>query len=363
MFITSRILLIVLIFLTQLFLPPGPNAKVARIKEHGGGLLDTLTQSDGVWYRGIAEHGYQAQADGKAPLSTAFFPFYPILIRAGTWSGLDYQLASVFISNLALLGAAILFSRTVQLEYKNEIIARHSVAFLMFGAPSFFFSAGQAEGIFLFFSIAAFAAALRQKWLWASLAGICLSATRPTGFLIVLPLLVEYLAQWRQAGGSIKSLIRARVFWLALVPVGAAFYVLYCQVMFGDGLAYAHAQSSVAWDRGFTMPWQTFLSPKNETPEQTIFFRWVAVVVFALIGAGGLFKIRPSYFVHALIGFVFPLCWTTLNDIFRYFCVLFPIYLVMALIAHRYRGAYTWLLSLNAGLMGFCVAIWANAYR
>lgn len=363
MFLASRLLLIALVCFSQRLLPRGPFVAVSRVAEHGGGLLDVFTQWDSVWYRSIAEHGYQTDKVGAmAPLSTGFFPLYPILIRAVAFLGVNYQIASVLVSNLAFVGAAILLYRLMQIEYMDERISRSAVTFLMFSPATFYFSAGYTEGTYLFFSLAAFGAAVKERWFLASLAGMCLSATRSAGFLIVVPLFMEYLWQWWQRGHNLRALVNLRLLSLALVPIGASLYMLYCYQSFGDPLAYAHAQSSPAWDRLFTLPWQTFLHSRNDWPSETFFFRSVVITVLALLIAGVYFKIRASYFVYALVGFIFPLCWTTLSNMFRYFSVLFPIYIVLALITTRHRWSYPCLVAFSAGFMTLCVIVWANAY-
>ena len=79
MFAVSRLMLVALIFFSRRIIAPGPHVEVSRQGQHGGTLLDILTQWDGVWYRLIAQNGY---APPMTELAAAWFPVYPILVRA-----------------------------------------------------------------------------------------------------------------------------------------------------------------------------------------------------------------------------------------------------------------------------------------
>ena len=102
--------------------------------EHGGTLLDILTQWDGVWYRLIAKHGY---GPPMPELAAAFFPVYPLLVRAVAFIVRDFQVASLLVSNGCLIAAALLLVRLLRLDY-DELVCRRAITFLMFNPVSFF---------------------------------------------------------------------------------------------------------------------------------------------------------------------------------------------------------------------------------
>ena len=59
-------------------------AIVVASQLHRGDLDNLLGKSDGVWYLGIAQHGYRPMS------SLAFFPLYPLLIRLFSLPDLSY---------------------------------------------------------------------------------------------------------------------------------------------------------------------------------------------------------------------------------------------------------------------------------
>ncbi len=254
MFAVSRLLLVALIFYSRRIVGRGPYVEVSKQTEHGGTLLDILTQWDGVWYRLIAQQGY---APPTPEIAAAWFPLYPLLVRAVHFFVRDYQVASVLVSNGCLIAAALLLMRLLRLDY-DKLVCRRAIIFLMFNPVSFFLSSAYTEATFLLLSIGALFAARQGKWLIAALCGGCLSATRAPGLLIGAPLFAEYLLQWRERGGHWRAFLRPHLFLLALVPAGLLAYMFYSYVERGDLFLPMHAQAS-GWGKTLTLPWQTFL--------------------------------------------------------------------------------------------------------
>ncbi|MBA2584980.1 MAG: hypothetical protein H0U99_00650 [Chthoniobacterales bacterium] len=136
-FVASRLTIILVMLTSRQIMARGPFVQISGQMEHGGTLLDLLTQWDGVWYRMVAQHGYGSPS---VPLAPAFFPFYPVLIRIVAFFIRDYQVASLVVSNCCLLVAAVVFDRLLWLDYK-ETTRRRALMFLMFNPVSFFFPA------------------------------------------------------------------------------------------------------------------------------------------------------------------------------------------------------------------------------
>src|SRR3954462_6106286 len=127
-------------------------------------LFAPLARWDSVWYLGIAHGGY----DGA---STAFFPLYPLLVRAlapfGDPAGL---LASAYFVSLAsLAGAFYLVRRLVELEL-GPVGARGSLLLLAVFPGALWLGAPYAESLFLLLSVGALYAARTGHWAWA---GVC----------------------------------------------------------------------------------------------------------------------------------------------------------------------------------------------
>jgi hypothetical protein len=358
MFSTSRLVLVALIVFSRQLVERGAYVEVSRQSEHGGTLLDILTQWDGVWYRLIAQKGY---APPMTELASAWFPLYPILVRAVEFVVRDSQVACVLVSNGCLFAAALLLMRLVRLDY-DDLVCRHAVTFLMFNPVSFFLSSAYTESTFLLLSIGALLAARQGKWLVAALSGMCLSATRAPGLLIGLPLFTEYILEWRKVGGTVRTFFRPRLFLLALVPVGLAAYLFYSYVQRGDLLLPLHAQAR-GWQKTLTLPWDSFLSPISFPASHIPLYQTITGVAIILIGAGFFLRLRATYLVYAVASIIFCLSWGTLEGMPRYLSILFPIHIVLALLSSRWKWLYEPLLAFSIALLALCTVLFANAYH
>jgi hypothetical protein len=358
MFAISRLTVLALIIYSRQIIQRGPYVVVSEQEQHGGTLLDILTQWDGSWYRLIAQHGYSPPMPAVA---AAFFPVYPLLVRAVGFVVRDYQVASLLVSNGCLLAAGVLLIRLLRLDYE-ELVCRRAITFLMFNPVSFFLSAAYSESTFLLLSIGALLAARREKWLIASLCGGCLSATRAPGLVIGAPLLTEYVLLWRQHGDTVRAFFRARLLWLALVPAGLVVHLLYFYVTRGDLFLPMHAQAG-GWKKTLTWPWQTFLAPENFSPSHIPLYQAIVGAAVILIIAGFFLKLRPTYLVYAVVATLFYLAWGSLEGLPRYVSVLFPIHIILALASSRWRWSYEMLLALSIAFLALCTILFANAYQ
>jgi hypothetical protein len=336
----------------------GPYVQISGQIEHGGTLLDLFTQSDGVWYRTIAEHGYQPPAH---PLAPSFFPFYPILIRLAAFIVRDFQVASVLVSNSCFIAAALIFDRLLRLDY-DEAISRRAIIFLMFGPLSFFFSFAYTESTFLLLAVAATFAARKGKWFVACLCAACLGATRPPGILIGVLLLTEYLMRSPSSGGKLRGLLHPRLLFFALIPLGLVAYFCYFRFALGDFFRPMHAHST-GWAQHLTAPWQTFFHPQNFTPAYVPLYRTLITAGLVALAAGVVLRIRLSYWIYAAVSAVFALSWSNMDGVPRYFSVIFPLYLALAVATERWKWSYEAILAFSIALLALCSILAANAYQ
>jgi hypothetical protein len=357
-FAVSRLLIVALVFYSRHIVTPGPYVAITGENEHGGTLLDIMTQWDGVWYRMIARHGYHAPTPALAP---AFFPVYPLIVRVVAFVVRDVQVASLLVSNGCLIAASLLLVRLLRLDY-DELVSRRAITFLMFNPVSFFLSAAYSESTFLLISIGALFAARRDKWLLASACGGCLSATRAPGLMIGVPLVAEYALQWRERGAQIRQFVRAKLFWLALVPAGLVVYLGYFYIKRGDFFLPMHSQSG-GWKKALTWPWETFLHPDNFSPSHIPLYQAIVGFAIVLTVVGFFLKLRPTYLVYLVAALLFYLAWGSLEGLPRYVSVLFPLHLVLALMSLRWKWLYEPLLAFSVGLLALCTVLFANAYQ
>jgi hypothetical protein len=202
-------------------------------------LLSPLARWDSVWYLGIAHAGYAGD-------SSAFFPLYPLLVRAlaPTGSPAALLVMSYVVSLAALAGALYLLHRLAALEL-GERFAGPTVVLLALFPGALWLGAPYSESLFLLLSVGAFYAARTGRWAWAGACAALGSATRSAGVVLVVPLLVLW---WQSAP---RRRVRDLA-WIALAPAGIAAYSLYLALTIGDGFAYLHLQE--VWFRSFAGP-------------------------------------------------------------------------------------------------------------
>ena len=212
-------------------------------------LLTALNKWDTEHYLRIAESGYRTD-----PGSPAFFPLYPLLIRAtdAILPG-GALVAALLIAKVAAFGALATVYRLAEIEFGPRV-AQRATWYLALFPTGFFLFIGYNESLFILFMVGALYAGRRGCWWWAGCLGALASATRLFGVLLMLPLAVEYL---RQAGWRFRRL-RPDVLGLALVPAGVAIYSVYCLLALGDPLAFSAAQEQ--WGREYTVPGAAWVS-------------------------------------------------------------------------------------------------------
>lgn len=217
-------------------------------------LLPSWDRWDTVWYIDIARRGYAWHRPGVSTSPTAFFPLYPLLIRAGVaLTHRSYLAVALAVSNLALLPALIYLWKLVAWERHNAA-ARRTVLYITVFPTALFFFAGYTESLYLLLTVASFYHLRRRDWLLAGVFGGLAAATRVTGVLLLVPLAYEY-ARDR------NFTIRRMDWWvlsLTLVPAGLAAFMIYLGHTVNDPLAFSHHQEG--WQKIFTWRlWAGFL--------------------------------------------------------------------------------------------------------
>ena len=310
----------------------------------GDTLLSPLARWDSVWYLSIADSGY----DG--PAREAFFPLYPLLVRAlATPAGAAPEallLAAYAISLAALLGALYLLWRLASLELGRPL-AGPTLLLLAVFPGSLFFGAPYSESLFLLVSVGAFYAARTGHWAWAGALAACASATRSAGILLLLPLAILW---WQSERRSARDAP-----WLALAPLGIAAYAVYLEATIGDGLAFLQVQE--AWFRHFAGPlggvWEAtaaaFEGARGLVEGDEQLPRWAAMnvmlfafMVFALAACVGVLRRLPfAYGVYLVAALMLPLSFPVepqpLMSLPRFMAVLFPIFMWLAIVCEERR--------------------------
>ena len=333
----------------------------SRIPRESGvswhGLFGALGQWDVVWYRWIADHGYDpAIGHGN---SAAFFPLYPLLTRALVLPHPSEAalLFSAYVVSLACFAGALwLFERLVELEL-GQRVAGTAVWLIALFPAAVFFSAPYSESLFLLVSVGAFYTARTGRWAWAGVLAAAAAATRSAGIVLLLPLFLFWLDSRPRNGRDVA--------WLALAPLGLAAYALHLEVAHGDAFAFLDAQKIWfrefagpfvgVWD-GTTAAWDGVRQLVSGSRETVYFelaagdpFRVAAInlllfafLVFAIVAVVGAFRRLPrAYGAYALAALALPLSYPVdpqpLMSLPRFLAVLFPLFMWLAVVTEE-RG-------------------------
>jgi len=359
----------------------------------GNVLLAPSVSWDARPYMEIAQAGYYDVSH------TAYFPLYPLAVRAGNWLIGSYAVAGVLISVLALTIALTLLHRLVTLDV-GEQFARAAVMATALFPMSLFFSAVYTESLFLALSLGCFYAARRQRWAWAGVLGALASATRNTGVLLLVPVLILYLygpspatRRLRDAARGARHGIarlrpryplRADVLWALLIPLGLVAFLVYLSSRHGLGAAapfdsekndaMRHVRPLAGlWDgardafRALRQlnagPGHRYLDTWNGSPRDfaaemaLVEFSFVAFALAAL--AGVLRRLPFAYGAYAaaavLVAVSTPASYDAVVSVPRYVAVIFPLTAWLGIVACERRRLDTVLIVSSALLAVFAM--------
>ncbi len=267
------------------FNPPGLTRGFGWL---GDALAAPAARWDAAWYEVIAHYGYRPDLGSFTSSRDAFFPLYPLGLRAFAWFGVPLVIGGVLFSVVAFALALYGIHRLTTLELSSSArtngrtlfgaglpeglpgasskrragVARLAVMVTAFSPMAFFFSAVYSEALFLALSVGLFYAARRGRFALVGLFGALAGATRSAGIVLLLPAAILYLYGPREdrppdfphaRGLAPRYRLRADALWLALVPAGLMLYMAYLGLAGGDALAPFHAQD--VWGRHFAGPY------------------------------------------------------------------------------------------------------------
>ncbi len=317
---------------------------------------------DAGLYLILATQGYHVDPVAHTG-NVNFLPLYPLLVYVGSLGGwLKPWVVGYLVSLACLGGACVWLWKAVARERGDARLATLAVAFLLFGPVSFFFSTLYSESLFLLLAVGSLDSARRGRWWWAGILGALASLTRSIGVILIIPLLWQWFESARRAGrrGPPAALQIAA----CLLPVtGFLLYCGYLGVRFGDPLAYFHTQDA-GFGRHFA--WFYGLFARESFSGQALFYQiWFAstvVTAFGLLLGGVLFRIPVAWSVFGLSALCIYVSSRLVESLPRYCSVIFPLYLVLALVARRWPRLALPLLTFSAALLALSVILFVNGY-
>lgn len=286
-------------------------------------LTRMIMVGDAWWYQRIAESGYQAASDDEKN-KRAFFPLYPLLVRACRVTG-DFAIDGAIVSNLAFLGALIALGLLALRSGLDVRDAERAIFYVAFFPTSYFFSLPMTESVFLLLSSISFLSAHSDRWWGAGLTGALAAATRVTGILL-LPVLL--ILAWQRHRRFVPGML-----WLALIPTGLAGFMWHLHAVTGDAFAFLHAQQ--AWGRtpgAFWQPLVEYVLNWREVGEPWNLLAFHFVVALLLLACAVTLLVRRQYSlgVYAMLSVLLALSSGSLQSIGRYAIVVFPLFFWMA---------------------------------
>lgn len=316
-------------------------------------LLDGWVQFDGPEYLAIATEGYQRR-------QLVWFPAYPTML--GLLDGLlgAPVLAGVIVSAVAGVTAVVLFWRWTA-RRGMPIAARWTALAVLMLYPYGWFLYGvvYSDALFLALVLGAFVLLERGDLRWAVLVGACATATRPSGFAVVLGLAVlsaersgllrvpESGPEWVRALRLPVELDRTRLGPSALLPLASAgglvAYMGYLWWRWGNPLAFVTEQSNYHHSGpGTLLKWQYFEQWYGGVDARHLATTTAQAVLLVLVlvsvpAVGRRFGWGYGVFVLALAALPMASV-STFMGVGRYLLPAFPVFaLVGEWLAHRPR--------------------------
>ena len=330
-------------FLAGLIFPPARPRPFSMPFEWAK-LTETFAAWDSGWYFDIAQRGYYWSPSGQSSL--AFFPLYPLLMRALAWpfGGGDRALwlAGIGLSYSALFLGLTVLHRLTSTTFGDREAARRTVLYVAVFPFAYFFTQVYTESLFLLTSVSAVAAAVARRWGLAGLFGALAALTRPNGILVAVPLGLLALS-----GRPRLAELARRAAALALVPLGFGAFCAFAYRLSGDPLGWLRAQEQWGYSVG-NRPWVELMRLLDGLEKH---------------GPYGYFfsdPLAPYYFVHGMVALAFvaltpsiftrvgvalgayvavslyvPLTGNALEGIGRYAATLFPAFMLLGTVTSR----------------------------
>lgn len=234
----------------------------ALATQHGTSWLGLWQRWDWDRYLTIAEYGYTS---GKGPAYdaniVAFFPGYPMVLRAVHLAVRDWAASGLLISLVAGAVACVALARLAEFEWRagkraddepgGGRVAVTAVLLLVCAPAAVFLAAGYTESLFLALGIPAWLAARRRRWVLACVLTGLACSVRIDGAFEAAGIGIMFLLSRPKA----RDWARLPAFALPLAAVGG--YFAYLEDIKGDWLAWFTAEKQ-GWARQLTNPVTAF---------------------------------------------------------------------------------------------------------
>ncbi len=340
-------------------------------------VLNELVSWDSEFYLSIAINGYDdpgvrtVEREGTSySLNYAFFPLYPLLIRAFSYPLTLFGLSEIGTATLAGLVIALLgtFVGVIALYDLTQPIlgkdgAMRAVFYLLIFPTSFFFAQVYSEGLFIGLAFGSLAMMQRKHYLWAAvLAGFAVT-TRAVGVALGLALIVQRL------NDAPKLTRRVLIDAGSLAAIPAGFYLVWWSQLgagfqfvqgnfFGNGVL-AIWSSLLAWRDVLPALWGEHTMWTGAVPAQTGVYYALEFAVIVL-SALAIFSVRKerAIFAFSLFAWAIAVFNGSPHSMIRYMLVLPAMYIFLARMGNRPMFDRLWTL-ISVLLFGLLVTLFS----
>lgn len=233
----------------SIWLPDPGNQVIPPFR--GWRWLQGWAQWDSGWYFAIATGGYGYVPGRQSTI--AFFPTYPMSMRAVATMGLNAYVAGIVVTVAAGAAATRLYWGWLSARLTPASAWAALGLMLLYPYAFFLYGAVYPTAVFVLAILGAFALLEHDHPWLAGVVGALATAARPTGVILVVALAVRAVERRRSAGEPVTW----RDAGVVISVAGLAGFCVYQWRRFGDPLAFITVQS--AWDQeGGLRTWLKF---------------------------------------------------------------------------------------------------------
>lgn len=306
-------------------------------------LVGAWQRWDACWYSKIATFGYE-----PLELSVNFWPLFPVLAGAVARAiGGSVAFAGLIVSAIAYLAAMVGVYRLVARD-EDDVTARRTMLLITVFPSSFFLFAPFTEALFLALAVWTIVAARERRWMLVAVVGLFAALTRIQGLFLALPIGWEaFVAAGLTAWRPWQVLRLPTIAWRPLIVGGLA--------AFGPCLGFASflmftaatagqtpLDTQDAWGgKEFFPPWEVVAAAWRWTVEKgdpLQFLNLALLILFGVLLVLALRRLPLAYSLYAVPQFVLlatRIQPTPLTSTNRYLIVIFPAFVMLALIPWR----------------------------
>jgi Gpi18-like mannosyltransferase len=309
---------------------------------------------DSFWYLNIAREGYSLKSKEKPQSNTAFFPLYPMLIRALYVQGLDLSFAAMWIARIALLLLLYAFFYYISTYIKTHDPWLGVYALLCF-PTSYIFSVAYSESLYALFVCLLLISLYKNNSFFAIISAVFAGMTRPTS-LCLFPVVLFFA--WKRFRSSNRSLSSFFYSCLPIFSLAFGFLFVFFHHFFVYGNFFQFMDAQKQW--GNSLSYDFLLNNVKhgvyvlrETKNNLFFVNRYSLDFFSnmllLFATYRLWKWK--YFPESLFAlscFVVNSFKPGLSSASRFIIVCLPIFF---LISHKKTSAFVKNIVLGSGLM------------